>query len=114
MILHGAVPLAQADHMALLVRQHLKFHVPRREHILLDIDRPVAERGFRLGRRLRVILRDLGRLADQPDAPAAAARAGLHHDRIADAPGHCLGLFRRADRLRSGDHEEPRAVHFFF
>ena len=49
--LHGAVALAQVDDVAVAVRQHLELDVPRPLQELLHVDLVVAEGGARLGAR---------------------------------------------------------------
>ncbi len=47
--LDGALPLAQVDDVAVLVRQHLNFDVARHLDHFFDVHVGVAERGLRLG-----------------------------------------------------------------
>ena len=47
--LHGAVPLAQMNDIAVAVREHLKLDVPRALQEFLHVDLVVAERRQRLG-----------------------------------------------------------------
>ncbi len=47
--LHGAVALAQVNHVAVIVGQHLEFDVPRPLQEFLHVDLVVAERGPCLG-----------------------------------------------------------------
>ena len=82
--LHGAVALAEADDVPLLVGEDLHLDVPRRGDALFKIDRAVAERGlaFRYGKREG--LPQLGVGMYHTDAASAAARTGLEHDGVSD------------------------------
>src|ERR1035441_10354074 len=92
--LHRAVALAQTDHIAVMVAEHLKLDMPRAFEEFLHIYRVIAERGQRLGLgdRDRAQQRPLG-VHDAHATPAAAAR-GLDDDRVADIAGDAQILFR--------------------
>ena len=85
--LDGAFALAQIEHVAVLVADHLDFDVARLGDEFLDEEAVVAEAGARF------VLRGLDRLGqvllfeDDAQAFAAAACRGLHHHRIADVLG---------------------------
>src|ERR1017187_10504788 len=92
--LHRAVALAQTDHIAVMVAEHLKLDMPRAFEEFLHIYRVIAERGQRLGLgdRDRAQQRPLG-VHHAHATPAAAAR-GLDDDRVADIAGDAQILFR--------------------
>jgi hypothetical protein len=102
--LHRAVALAQTDHVAVMVAEHLKLDVPRILEELLHIDRVVAEGGqrFGLGHRDRAQQRAFG-VHHAHAAPAAAAR-GLDDHRVADVAGDAQILLRNC---RSARHPSP-------
>ena len=93
--LHRAVALAQVDHVAVGVRQHLEFDVPRPLQEFLHVDLVVAEGGARLGARDadRVQERRLG--VHHAHAAPAAAAGGLDDHRIADVARDAQILVRR-------------------
>ena len=82
--LHGAVALAQADDIALLVGEDLYLDVPRRCNALFQIDCAVAERGFAFRHGEREGLPQLSVGLYHTDAASAAARTGLEHDGVSD------------------------------
>ena len=81
------------DDAALAVADHLHLDMARPLEIALEIDRIVAEDGFRLGLRDRQQPRELGGVARHLHAAPAAARRGLDQHRVAD-------LARRLARAR--------------
>ena len=96
--LDGALALAEADHVAVLVGQHLELDVARLLDELFHVEIAVAERRRRL--RLRRV-KQVGQFfvaADDAHAAPAAAGRGLHDHREAD-------LLRPLERfVRRGDH----------
>ena len=82
--LDAALALAQDLHIAVLVRQHLKFDVPRRADELLQVDVGGTERAARFVLRLREQRRQVLGLGDDAHAASAAARRRLENHRIAD------------------------------
>ncbi len=92
--LHGAVALVQMHQIAVLVAQDLHLDVACAADQLLEIDLVVAEGGQRLAPRGFQRRRQLGCGFDDTHAAAAAAPAGLEHDREADA-----GCERGASRI---------------
>ena len=85
--LHGAVALAQVDHVAVVVGEHLELDVARLLEEFLHVDLGVAEGGERLGLgdADRVQQRGVG-VHDAHAAAAAAARC-LDDHRVADILG---------------------------
>ena len=102
--LDRAFALAEIEHGAVLVAEHLDLDMARLRHELLDEDAVVAERAFRLVLRG---LEALARLRVVPgDAHALAAAAGrrLDHDRIADFAGDLHRLVRIRDQAHMAGH----------
>ena len=117
--LDRALALAEMDHVAVLVAQHLDFDVARIGDELLDEDAIVAEARFRLRSRARKTFGDLAPVEGDAHALAAAAGGGLDHHRVTDligdgdrllvvldhaemaGNGRDLGARRRLLRLRS-------------
>ena len=90
--LHGAFALAQVDHVAVLIAQHLDLNVARVRNELLHINFAIIERtqGFAL-RGLKTGLQ-FRWAAHQPHALAAAAGRGFDHHGIADLGRHFAGF----------------------
>ena len=85
--LDRAFALAEIDHVAVLVAEHLDFDVAGIDDEFLDEDAVVAERGFGFGLGEVKPFGDFrGRMRD-PHALAAAAGGGLDHHGIADLVG---------------------------
>src|SRR5690606_26104514 len=111
--LHGAVALAEVNHVAVVVREDLDLDVARTLEVLLEVDGAVAEGRLRLPARERpgVAQRRLG-MHDAHAAPTAAAR-GLDDHRVADVarlPYHLVHvLAQRALRPRHAGH--ARLLH---
>ena len=110
--LNRTVPLSQVDGISKLIRQDLKFDMPRMLHIMLQIHGPVPEchlrfflsrfkAGFKFFRGFR-----------HTHSFAAASKGRLHDHRISDLPGKLCPGFRvhkrlctaRHHRYASGDH----------
>ncbi len=75
--LDGAFALAQVNHVAVMVAQHLNFDVPRLHHQLFDVDFVVLKGAQRFARcvangRFQILL-----AIDAPHSLAAAARRRL-------------------------------------
>src|SRR6266852_4865871 len=114
--LYRTLTFEHMHHAAVVVPEDLHFHVPRPLDKTLDIERAVAECRESLSTRLLHGIGNLGTLADQPHALAAAAGGRLHERRKAhslDGRAHGLvGLF--AGRLAGHDghagllHQPPR------
>ncbi|MCY1172008.1 hypothetical protein D9M73_121340 [compost metagenome] len=109
--LDRAFALAQINDVAVLVAHHLDFDVTWGLDELLDEHAVVAERcqPLALGRlkALAHILFGIG----QPHPLAAAARACLHHDRIADAGRDLDRMIGTVDLTEeTGDHIDPRVA----
>ena len=83
--LDRALALAEGEHAALAVSEHLDLDVPRRRDRLLEIQGAVAERGLGLHRGGAVRGREPVRALDEPHALAAAAGG-----RLSAAPGSPL------------------------
>src|SRR5674476_1651275 len=78
--LHGAVALAEMDHVAELVADDLELDVPRTREVLLDVNVAIAEGGERFAAgELKRALELLGVLRDA-HALAAATRRRLDDD----------------------------------
>ena len=96
--LHRAVPYAQRPRGALAVRDHLDLDVPGPGEQPLQEHHTAAERALGLHPGALVGLGELLRGRDHPDAPAAAARGGLEHQRVADLVRHPDRGVQVADR----------------
>ena len=79
--------LAEIDHVAMLVAEHLDFDVAGIDDEFLDEDAVVAERGFGFGLGEIKTFGDFGRRMRDPHALAAAAGGRLDHHGIADLVG---------------------------
>ena len=82
--LDRAVPLAEVDHVAVRVGEHLDLDVARVLEVALDVDRRVREVLLALPRRRLEGTLGVVRLADELHALAAAARRGLDDQRVPD------------------------------
>ncbi len=79
--------LAEIDHVAMLVAQHLDFDMAGVDDEFLDEDAIVAERCLGFGFRQTKAFGDLGSGISDPHPLAAAAGGRLDHHGIADAVG---------------------------
>ena len=102
--LDRAFALAQINDIALGIAEDLDFDVARLLDELLDEHAVVAKAGepFALG-RLEAVFHVLI-VPGEAHALAAAARAGLHHDRIADLVGPGQRVFCTVDRAFGTGH----------
>ena len=75
--LDRALALAEREHAAVLVAEHLDLDVARGHERLLEVERAVRERRLRLDARGRVRGLELVRPVHEPHPLAAAARDGL-------------------------------------
>ena len=109
--LDRALALAEREHVAVRVAEHLDLDVPRGRQHLLDVERRVAERRLGLGRRGAERVLEIGRRLDEPHALAAAARRRLEQHRVADLRrGRARGLDRRR-ALRPGHGRHAGRLH---
>ncbi len=106
--LDRALALAEREHVAVVVAEHLNLDVACGLDRLLDVEGPVAERGLRLARRARVRIVELIRAGNEPHALAAAAGARLQEDRVTDLFGRGPRLVQRRRPFRSRDERDPR------
>ena len=105
--LDRALALAEREHAARGVREHLHLDVARRVDHLLDVERGVAERCLRLGRGGAESVLELVQRLDEPHALAAAACRGLEEHGQAEVVRRCARLL---DRRRSlGPRNERHA-----
>src|SRR6266481_10027631 len=110
--LNAAFALAQADHVAMGVSQHLKFNMARALNELLHVKIAVAEGcgSFRLGRveqRLKFRF-----AADHAHAAPAAAGGRFYDHRVADLRGPLTRFFGRADHpIGSGENRNIGTLH---
>jgi len=91
--LDRAFALAQINHVAVLVAEHLNFDVAGIDDEFLDENPVVAERGFGFRFRKAKPLGDFGRRMRDPHPLAAAAGGGFYHDGIADLIGNLHRMF---------------------
>ena len=82
--LDRALPLAEREHAAVRVAENLDLDVPGRHQGALEVERAVAEGGFRLGARRGVGGVQLVGRRDEPHPLAAATRRRLEQHRVAD------------------------------
>ena len=78
--------LAETYHLAVFVRQYLKFDVPRILHVLFHVEVAIAEGLRRFGLRLLVKSGEIVFLADDAHAASATAGRSLDDDRESDLP----------------------------
>ena len=97
--LERALALAERDHVAVLVAEHLDLDVARPHQELLDVHRVVAEARQRLRARGAKRRRQIRRRGHHPHALAAAAGGGLEHHRVAHRRGGALGAGEIGQRL---------------
>ena len=109
--LDRALALAEVDHVAVRVGEHLHLDVARLLDVLLAEDAVVAEAGACLvGGALEGALH-LGLGVGDAHALATAAGRGLEHDREADLLGDALGLGAVRQRLEVTRHRaDPRLL----
>src|SRR5882762_7946956 len=111
--LHGAIPLAEMDHVLVPVGEHLPLDVSRVLEVLFQIDRCVAESRPGLGPRDADRALESGfSVNDTHAAPAAPAR-GLHDHRITDFPGDLERLLGGIGQrtVRAGNARHPGLAH---
>ena len=110
--LDRAVALAEVDHVALRVGEHLDLDVARVLEVALDVDAVVGEELLAFaGGALEGLLEVVRRHRDAEALAAAAARR-LAGDRIAGLLGLLLAPPRRPGRLgRAGDDRHPGLGH---
>ena len=109
--LDRALALAERQHVAVRVAEHLDLDVARRRDDLLQVQRAVAERRIGLGRRGRERLVERVARLDEPHALATAPGGRLEQHREADRGG---GLADRLERRRAvgARHErDARRAH---
>src|SRR3977135_2578280 len=111
--LHGAIPLAEMDHVLVPVREHLGLDVPRVLEVLLQIDRGVAE--SRSGLRPRDAYRTLERgfrVNDSHATPATPTRC-LYDDRVTDFSSDLERLLRGIGQrtVRAGYAQHSGLLH---
>ena len=110
--LHGALPLAQVDHMAEPVSQHLEFDVVRLFDKPFDVDGIVAERSHRLGTGSLKSFAHVRFPPHQPHTLSASALRRLQHHRKTDPAAHLDGLISRHKiLLRAGHYGNPGFDH---
>ena len=111
--LHRTVSFAEMNRVAMVVGEHLEFHVPGLFEIAFHVDLFVAERRQRLGPGDGDGVEQGGFAVHHPHATATAAACGLDDDRVADiprAPGIFLGIVRQGS-VGSGDAWHARLPH---
>ena len=101
--LQRAVALAEVNHIAVPIAEHLDFDMPGVADEMLQIERFIAECGSRLCRRSHECGLHLGTVCNDLHAAPAAARRGLHHDRKADTIDCLDGLVERRHLFGAGE-----------
>src|SRR3954462_13732712 len=110
--LDRAVALAEMDDIAVSIREHLHFHVPRVLEVALYVDRSVREVGlaFALGGLERACR--LSRAAHDLQAFSAPTRRGFDRDRPAELVAQPPDLVGALDRLgHAGNDRHARGAH---
>ena len=102
--LDRAFTLAEIDHVAMLVAEHLNFDVARIDDELFNENAVVTERGFCLRLCEVEAFFDFGLRVRNAHALAAAACGGLDHDRIADLVGDLHGMLAVLDHTEIARH----------
>ena len=97
--LDRAVALAEMNHVAVRVGEHLDLDVPRIFEVALDVDGGVGEVGLTLASRRLERALDFFRSAHHFEALPAAPRGGLDRDRPAELLAEPPHLGRGPDRL---------------
>ena len=109
--LDRALALAEGQHAALAVGEHLDLDVPRRDDRLLEVEPGIAERRLRLrGRGLERALELVG-LAHEAHALAAAAGDGLEQHRVAGLVRGGAGLLERRRAIGARHDRDSRGDH---
>ncbi|AIL00295.1 hypothetical protein P797_35190 [Pseudomonas aeruginosa VRFPA04] len=114
--LHRAVAFAEVEQVAVAVAEHLDLHVARARHGPLQDQLGAAEGAQRFRARGAQLFQQLAGFLHQAHAAAAAAGAGLDHQRVADAFGLApqgrvvlFGAFVAGDaRHPGGEHGDLR------
>ena len=108
--LDRALALAEREHAALPVAEHLDLDVARKRDRLLDVEAPVAERSERLGGRGLERALELAGVVDEAHALAAAARGRLEQHGVAELAGEGHGLRHRGRTFGAGHDGHPRRL----
>src|SRR5439155_1830459 len=96
--LDRALALAEMDHVAVAVAEHLDLDMARLLDVPLDVHGGVAEGRARLRARRAEGAGQLAGSADEPHPLAAAAHGRLDHDRVPHLAGDAGGLGVVAER----------------
>ena len=112
--LQRAVALPQMDDATLAVAEDLDLDVAGPLEMAFEIDLRAAEERGRLVLRYRQHPGELGAVAGHLHAAAAAARAGLDQDGIADRAGGGFGRCEIADAARARDGRDPELADGLF
>ena len=109
--LDRALALAESEHAAVLVAEHLDLDMPRGDERLLEVERPVREGCFRLDARGRVGGLELVRPVHEPHPLAAAARDGLQQHGEAELARGRPHLGERRAALGAGHERHVGGLH---
>ena len=109
--LHRAVALEQVHHIAMQVAQHLDLDVVRTAHQLLQVHLVIAEGRFRFAPRHRQLHTQVLRCLDGAHAAAAAAPAGLQHQRIANGSRQLQAFLDVVRQRVGGWHHRHAGCH---
>ena len=110
--LDRAVALAEVNHIAVRICEHLHLDVTRILEIALDVDRRVREVRLSFPPRGLVRALRLARVADDLQSLAATAGRGLDRDRPAELVAEPPDLLGRLDGLRhTGNDRYARRAH---
>jgi hypothetical protein len=82
--LEGTLPLAEMDHIAMVIRDNLHFYVAGIDEILLQVDLIVSERGRGFRPSNLTLLEEVFCLPNEAHAPASATGGGFNNHRIAN------------------------------
>ena len=109
--LDRALALAEREHAAVLVAEHLDLDVPRRHERLLEVEGAVRERGLGLGAGRRVRRLERVGVVNEAHALAASARGRLQQNREAELRGRSAHLRQRGAALAPGDERHAGRLH---
>ena len=107
--LYRTLALAEMQHGAVLVAEHLDLDMPRTDDVLLDVHRIVAKGVHGLALRGRERWRQLASCMDDAHTLPASTRRRLQQHGIPEPLGNFGRLVRVAERGRgAGDHRRAR------
>ncbi len=109
--LNRALALAEREHAALGVAEHLDLDVAGRDERTLEVERSVSERGLGLRARGAVGGLEIRRRVDDAHPLAAAARGRLEQHREPELDGCDLDLGQARNAFGAGNERHPGSAH---